>query len=343
MDSNTGRSRQRAATPAPAPASAPASAATQIGAPGQLQRPRRPRPSDSVVPSTITGRVTARHPQGVGRWDSGHPGALLRSRQPCPGCGPAAPAASDHLTVDAGGAATRRTACQLPPLVSPWRASALRRIATKLLQPGGPQCHALPPVARGIGRSSTHNRLVLPWQDLGAGSITFITTLALRAGGGCQEAPGGVGARRPNPVGRPVEGLTLRPGWESFVGAGALPMRHGLTMGSWHAGSSRRCASTSTVRWCRCRGWQPQAPPGHGWPVRERTWVNPSPNAPNLWMARCYPGSVMVEGTTLSEGRGTTRPLELLAPGSGCRGAAGADAGAGAGVAARLPAASLLV
>jgi uncharacterized protein YbbC (DUF1343 family) len=59
-------------------------------------------------------------------------------------------------------------------------------------------------------------------------------------------------------------------------------------------------------------GWQPQAAPGYGWPLGERTWVNPSPNAPNLWMARCYAGSVMLEGTTLSEGRGTTRPLELL-------------------------------
>ncbi|MGH8490571.1 MAG: DUF1343 domain-containing protein, partial [Gammaproteobacteria bacterium] len=48
------------------------------------------------------------------------------------------------------------------------------------------------------------------------------------------------------------------------------------------------------------------------WPLSERCWVNPSPNAPNLWMARCYPGTVMLEGTTLSEGRGTTRPLELF-------------------------------
>ncbi len=56
----------------------------------------------------------------------------------------------------------------------------------------------------------------------------------------------------------------------------------------------------------------PRAEPGYGWPLGRRTWVNPSPNAPNLWMARCYPGSVMLEGTTLSEGRGTTRPLEVL-------------------------------
>ena len=60
------------------------------------------------------------------------------------------------------------------------------------------------------------------------------------------------------------------------------------------------------------KGWMPGAAPGYGWPLGERDWVNPSPNAPNLSMARCYPGTVMLEGTTLSEGRGTTRPLETL-------------------------------
>jgi len=59
-------------------------------------------------------------------------------------------------------------------------------------------------------------------------------------------------------------------------------------------------------------GWNPDEGPGYGWPLGERTWVNPSPNAPNPWMARCYAGTVMLEGTTLSEGRGTTRPLELF-------------------------------
>jgi uncharacterized protein YbbC (DUF1343 family) len=59
-------------------------------------------------------------------------------------------------------------------------------------------------------------------------------------------------------------------------------------------------------------GWDPHAAPGHGWPLGERAWINPSPNAPNLWMTRCYAGTVMLEGTTLSEGRGTTRPLELF-------------------------------
>jgi uncharacterized protein YbbC (DUF1343 family) len=59
-------------------------------------------------------------------------------------------------------------------------------------------------------------------------------------------------------------------------------------------------------------GWRPEQAPGYGWPQGERIWINPSPNAPNLCMARCYPGTVMLEGTTLSEGRGTTRPLELF-------------------------------
>src|SRR5687768_2263410 len=58
-------------------------------------------------------------------------------------------------------------------------------------------------------------------------------------------------------------------------------------------------------------GYDPAAAPGFGWPL-ERIWINPSPNASNLWMARAYAGTVMLEGTTLSEGRGTTRPLELF-------------------------------
>src|SRR5262249_18206070 len=59
-------------------------------------------------------------------------------------------------------------------------------------------------------------------------------------------------------------------------------------------------------------GWQPDDAPGYGWPQGERLWINPSPNAPNICMARAYAGTVMIEGTTLSEGRGTTRPLELF-------------------------------
>jgi uncharacterized protein YbbC (DUF1343 family) len=117
---------------------------------------------------------------------------------------------------------------------------------------------------------------------------------------------------RPNPIGRPVEGLRLRDGWESFVGAGPLPMRHGLTLGElakWFVRAVRLDVDCEVVT---MDGWQPSSEPGFGWPSGQRSWVNPSPNAPHLSMARCYSGTVMLEGTTLSEGRGTTRPLELF-------------------------------
>ncbi len=116
---------------------------------------------------------------------------------------------------------------------------------------------------------------------------------------------------RPNPVGRPIEGLKLRAGWESFVGAGPLPMRHGLTLGELGHWFIDHFKLDVDYRVIAMDGWHPQAGPGFGWPER-RIWVNPSPNAPNLNMARCYAGTVMLEGATLSEGRGTTRPLEMF-------------------------------
>jgi uncharacterized protein YbbC (DUF1343 family) len=117
---------------------------------------------------------------------------------------------------------------------------------------------------------------------------------------------------RPNPAGRPVEGLRLRAGWESFVGAGEMPMRHGLTLGELGAWFVRTLRLDVDYQVVTMQGWKSGAAPGYGWPLGERAWVNPSPNAANLWMARCYAGTVMLEGTTLSEGRGTTRPLELF-------------------------------
>jgi uncharacterized protein YbbC (DUF1343 family) len=117
---------------------------------------------------------------------------------------------------------------------------------------------------------------------------------------------------RPNPVGRPIEGLSLRPGDESFVGAGPMPMRHGLTLGELGQWFVKHFRLDVDYRVIALEGYDPGAAPGYGWPIGQRTWVNPSPNAPNLWMARAYAGTVMVEGATLSEGRGTTRPLELF-------------------------------
>ncbi|MGC1518974.1 MAG: DUF1343 domain-containing protein [Azonexus sp.] len=154
--------------------------------------------------------------------------------------------------------------------------------------------------------------LLVDLQDLGCRIYTFITTLRYVLEAAAQHGKSIWVLDRPNPAGRPVEGLTLRDGWESFVGAGAMPMRHGLTMGElghWFIATLRLDVDYRVIE---MSGWQPDAAPGHGWPLGERTWINPSPNAPNLWMARAYAGTVMLEGTTLSEGRGTTRPLEIF-------------------------------
>ncbi len=148
-------------------------------------------------------------------------------------------------------------------------------------------------------------------QDVGCRIYTFVTTLLYLL-----EAASGTGKSvwvldRPNPVGRPIEGLKLRAGWESFVGAGPMPMRHGLTLGElghWFIDHFRLDVDYRVIA---MEGYDLAAAPGFGWPAN-RIWVNPSPNAPNLNMARCYAGTVMLEGATLSEGRGTTRPLELF-------------------------------
>jgi uncharacterized protein YbbC (DUF1343 family) len=158
----------------------------------------------------------------------------------------------------------------------------------------------------------TFDILLIDLQDLGCRIYTFITTLRYLLEAAAEHGKTVWILDRPNPAGRPVEGLTLRTGWESFVGAGPLPMRHGLTMGElarWFIASLKLNVDCEVIA---MHGWLPDAAPGYGWPLGERTWINPSPNAPNLAMARCYAGTVMLEGTTLSEGRGTTRPLELF-------------------------------
>jgi uncharacterized protein YbbC (DUF1343 family) len=154
--------------------------------------------------------------------------------------------------------------------------------------------------------------LLVDLQDVGCRVYTFITTLRYVLEAAAQHRKAVWVLDRPNPAGRPIEGLALRSGWESFVGAGALPMRHGLTLGEmarWFVKTLRLDVECEVIA---MEGWQPESGPGYGWPAGERSWVNPSPNAATLWMARCYPGTVMLEGTMLSEGRGTTRPLEIL-------------------------------
>jgi uncharacterized protein YbbC (DUF1343 family) len=158
----------------------------------------------------------------------------------------------------------------------------------------------------------TFDVVLVDLQSLGCRIYTFITTLCYVLEVSAKLGKGVWVLERPNPTGRPVEGLTLRPGWESFVGAGPMPMRHGMTLGElglWFIDKLKLDVEYNIVE---MEGWDPDGAPGFGWPLGKRTWINPSPNAPNIYMARAYAGTVMLEGTTLSEGRGTTRPLELF-------------------------------
>ncbi|HNS27398.1 MAG TPA: DUF1343 domain-containing protein, partial [Steroidobacteraceae bacterium] len=134
--------------------------------------------------------------------------------------------------------------------------------------------------------------LLVDLQDLGCRIYTFITTLRYVLEAAAEHDKAVWILDRPNPVGRPIEGTVLRAGWESFVGAGPLPMRHGLTMGElahWFVATLGLEVDYEVVTML---DWQPHDAPGYGWPRGERSWVNPSPNAPNQSMARCYAGTV---------------------------------------------------
>src|SRR6476661_4020296 len=167
-------------------------------------------------------------------------------------------------------------------------------------------------VRRPTGQSmGTFDTILIDLQDLGCRIYTYVTTLLYVLEAAAEHGKTVWVLDRPNPAGRPVEGLTLRPGWESFVGAGPMPMRHGLTMGELGRWFVKHFNLEVDYRVIEMDGWAPDAAPGFGWPD-DRVWINPSQNAANLNMARAYAGTVMLEGTTLSEGRGTTRPLELF-------------------------------
>lgn len=158
----------------------------------------------------------------------------------------------------------------------------------------------------------TFDVLLVDIQDLGTRIYTFLTTLLYVLEAAARTRKSVWVLDRPNPAGRPVEGAFLKPGWESFVGAGPLPMRHGLTLGEaalWFKEHFKLDVDLVVVA---MEGYAPKEAPGYGWPEGKLSWVNPSPNAATLSMARCYPGTVLLEGTELSEGRGTTRPLEMF-------------------------------
>jgi uncharacterized protein YbbC (DUF1343 family) len=150
--------------------------------------------------------------------------------------------------------------------------------------------------------------LVIDLQDVGSRYYTFPATMLL-----CQEAAAAHGLLtvvldRPNPLGGvAVEGPTLRPGYESFVGLHPLPTRHGLTVGERARLYQKERGLTGTLEVIPCEGWRREMEfEDTGLP-----WVLPSPNMPTVDTAFVYPGQCLLEGTNLSEGRGTTRPFEL--------------------------------
>lgn len=152
--------------------------------------------------------------------------------------------------------------------------------------------------------------VLIDLQDAGCRIYTYLTTLFYM-----MEECARLGKfvwvlDRPNPAGRAMEGSILRPGNESFVGMGPVIMRHGLTLGEIARWIKSAYRLDLTLRVIEMQGYSITAAPGYGWPLEQRAWINPSPNLPTLAGVRCYSGTVMLEGTTLSEGRGTTRPLE---------------------------------
>ena len=148
-------------------------------------------------------------------------------------------------------------------------------------------------------------------QDLGCRIYTFVTTLLYMMEECAAHKKALIVLDRPNPIGRQIEGFRLIPGQESFVGAAPIPMRHGLTVGELALYFKDFYKLDIDLRVVKMKGYSPAKKPNYGWP-ENLTWINPSPNAPSLNMARVYPGSVFLEGTTLTEGRGTTRPLEVV-------------------------------
>jgi len=151
--------------------------------------------------------------------------------------------------------------------------------------------------------------LVIDLQDIGARIYTYIYTMAncLRA---CQRhGIHVIVCDRPNPIGGvDVEGPTLEAGYESFVGQFPLPMRHGMTIGELARLFNERFAIGADLEVVSMTGWQR----GMYWDETGLPWVMPSPNIPTLESAVVYPGTVLFEGTLASEGRGTTRPFELV-------------------------------
>jgi uncharacterized protein YbbC (DUF1343 family) len=155
--------------------------------------------------------------------------------------------------------------------------------------------------------------LVVDLQDVGTRVYTFEWTTALALEACARAGKSVVVLDRPNPLGGVLlEGNLIRPGYESFVGLYPVPMRHGLTLGEMARVVNDLLPTRTGAPRCDLT-----VIPMHGWRRRMRfadtalPWVLPSPNMPTTETVAVYPGQVLLEGTNLSEGRGTTRPFEV--------------------------------
>ena len=151
--------------------------------------------------------------------------------------------------------------------------------------------------------------LLFDLQDVGARFYTYISTMFLSMQAASQKGIPFIVLDRPNPIsGLPVEGPVLEAGFESFVGIHPLPVRYGLTSGELAQMLNVEASLAVDLRIVPVEGWNRD----QWYDQLNLEWISPSPNIPTLDTATVYPGTCLIEGTNLSEGRGTTRPFELL-------------------------------
>jgi uncharacterized protein YbbC (DUF1343 family) len=151
--------------------------------------------------------------------------------------------------------------------------------------------------------------IVFDIQDIGARVYTFIYTMALAMEAAREWGKRFVVLDRPNPInGVHIEGNILESEFSSFVGMFPIPMRHGMTIGELASMFVREFGIGCELEVIKMEGWRRAM----WFEECGLPWVMPSPNIPTVDTAAVYPGSVMIEGTNISEGRGTTRPFEII-------------------------------
>jgi uncharacterized protein YbbC (DUF1343 family) len=151
--------------------------------------------------------------------------------------------------------------------------------------------------------------MIIDLQDVGARYYTYIWTALLCLRACAEKGIPAVVCDRPNPIGGEIiEGPGVDKGFESFVGMANIPVRHGLTIGELLSLLAEREDIAEFLHISKMSGWCRRM----SWPNTRLDWINPSPNMPGYLTSRVYPGGCLLEGTNLSEGRGTTRPFEYV-------------------------------